>query len=248
MGMDHIKGVFFDLHGTLLLSDDVDASWENWVLEFYSRMRSKGAEVTLTGFKEHLDELFNAPEPEYEEQGMTLFMRRVKALGIRLGIELSKDEIRHLVDSIIIVWHRGMYLDEEAKRVLQILKPRYKVGLITNWEHTPRIFELLKELEIEDLFDTVIVSDEFGSAKPEAEIFYEALRQTGVTPYEAVYIGDMDVDVIGAINAGIFPVLIKRQVQGNWASYSYDEGRRHEGEQVTQIKCLSDLLILLGLE
>jgi putative hydrolase of the HAD superfamily len=246
--MNHIKGVFFDLHGTLLLSDDVDASWENWVHEFHSRMRSKGVDVTLTDFKEHLDMLFNAPEPEYEEQGMTLFMRRVKALGTQLGVELSKDEIRPLVDSIIKVWHRGMYLDEEAKRVLQILKPRYKVGLITNWEHTPRIFELLKELEIDRLFDTVIVSDEFGAAKPEAEIFYEALRQTDVNPNEAVYVGDMDVDVVGSINAGIHPVLIKRQVQGNWASYSYDEGSRHNGEQVTQIKRLSDLLILLGLE
>ena len=117
--MDHIRGVFFDLHGTLLLSDDVDAAWENWVQAFHREMTAKGTRASLEEFKMQLETLFNAPEPEYREPGMTLFMRRVKTLGHRLGVDIPSKEVRPLVDSIIRVWHDGMYLDPEARRILE---------------------------------------------------------------------------------------------------------------------------------
>ena len=246
--MYHIRGVFFDLHGTLLLSDDVDAAWENWVQAFHREMTAKGARATLEEFKIHLDSLFNASEPEYRAPGMTLFMRRVKTLGHALGVDIPSPEIRPLVDSIIRVWHDGMYLDAEAKRVLETLRRRYKVGLVTNWEHTPRIHELLAELGIEDLFDVVVVSDEYGAAKPDPRIFHEALSRTGVSPGEAVYVGDMEVDVEGSINAGMHPVLIKRSDQGNWASYSHDASTGLSLDGVTQLSRLSELLGVLGAE
>jgi putative hydrolase of the HAD superfamily len=246
--MDHIRGVFFDLHGTLLLSDDVDAAWENWVQAFHREMTLRGAAATLDEFKKHLETLFNAPEPGYTEPGMTLFMRRVKALGRMLGVDIPSHEIRPLVDSVIRVWHDGMYLDADAERVLTTLRRRYKVGLVTNWEHTPRIYELLSELGILDLFDVVVVSDECGAAKPDPRIFHEALSRTGVSPGEAVYVGDMEVDVEGSINAGIHPVLVERSDQGNWASYSYDESTGRSLDDVTRISRLSELLGVLGAE
>jgi len=246
--MDHIKGVFFDLHGTLLLSDDVDAAWENWVQAFHSEMTLRGATATLDEFKEHLDSLFNAPEPEYTEPGMTLFMRRVKTLGHRLGVDIPSKEVRPLVDSIIRVWHKGMYLDAEAKQVLETLRLSHKVGLVTNWEHAPRIHELLTELGIDGLFDAVVVSDEQGAAKPDPRIFHEALSRTGVCPGEAVYVGDMEVDVEGSINAGMHPVLIKRCGQGNWASYSHGASTGLSLEGVTRISRLSELLRVLDVE
>ncbi|MBN2334424.1 HAD family hydrolase [Candidatus Bathyarchaeota archaeon] len=243
--MNRIRGVFFDLHGTLLLSHDVDAAWERWAMAFHSEMNDRGADVTLGEFKAQLDRLFNAPEPEYREPGMTLFMRRVKTLGDSLGVEIPREEVRLIADKIIRVWHRDMYLDPEARGVLETLRGRYKVGLITNWEHTPRITELLGELGIDALFDTVVVSDEVGVAKPDPGIFREALSRTGVSPGDAVYVGDMDVDVAGSRNAGVHPVLIKRRDQRNWASYSYDKPCGFDGE-VHRISRLSELLGVLG--
>ncbi len=246
--MDSIRGVFFDLHGTILLSDDVDAAWENWVRAFHREMTLRGATATLDEFKTHLETLFNAPEPQYREPGMTLFMRRVKTLGHSLGVDIPSEEIRPIVDSIIRVWHEGMYLDHDTIEVLETLRRRYKVGLVTNWEHAPRIHELLTELGIEGLFDAVVVSDEHGAAKPDPAIFQEALSRTGVAPAEAVYVGDMDVDIVGSINAGMHPVLIKRSDQGNWASYSYGESTGVSLDGVTHISRLSELLGVLGAE
>jgi HAD superfamily hydrolase (TIGR01509 family) len=219
--MSHIKGVFFDLHGTLLLSDDVDHAWETWVHAFHDEMIQRGATVTFDEFKVYLANLFESDAPGFDEPGFTLFMRRTKELGQRLGVEIPSDEIRPMVDRLVRLWHRGMYLDPETVEVLSILRKRYVVGLITNWEHTPRIFELVDELGMHGLFDSIVVSDDVGCAKPDPRIFQIALEKHGLAPSEAVYVGDMDVDVQGALGAGLKPLLIQRHdANATWDPYS----------------------------
>ena len=59
-----------------------------------------------------------------------------------------------------------------------------------------------------DLFEFVIDSFDVGVEKPDARIFQIALKQAGVAPTEAGYVGDLyTVDVIGARRAGIVPIL-----------------------------------------
>ncbi len=245
--MDHIKGVFFDLHGTILLSDDIDGAWGRWARAFHAAMEEKGADIAFDGFKGLLQSLFEGPEPDFIEPGFSLFMKRVKVLGEQLGIDLPKDEVRPLVDSIIRVWHEGMYLDEETVPVIQRLRESYKVGLVTNWEHTPRIYELLRELGAEELFDCVVVSDGVGYAKPDPRVFKPAFNITGVKASESLYVGDMDVDIEGAINAGMQPVLIKRvDANGTWAQFSEKPVCSFTDDQYILIQSLSQLLELLN--
>ena len=244
--MDHIKGVFFDLHGTILLSDDIDAAWANWAHKFHEAMQEKGADISFDEFKKLLQNLFEGPEPEFNDTNFSLFMRRVKQLGDTLKLNLPNDEIRPLVDKIIRVWHKGMYLDEEAIPVLEKLKENYKVGLVTNWEHTPRIYELLRELDADELFDCVVVSDGVGHAKPDPRVFRPAFNLTEVTAAESIYVGDMHVDVEGAINAGMQPVLIKRVGDnGDWAQFSERTECNYTEDQVIVIQRLSQLLDVL---
>jgi HAD superfamily hydrolase (TIGR01509 family) len=245
--MHHIKGVFFDLHGTILLSDDIDAAWANWAKKFHEAMQEKGADISFDDFKQLLQNLFEGPEPDFNDTNFTLFMKRVKQLGQSLKLNLPDDEIRPLVDKIIRVWHKGMYLDEEAKPILEKLKENYKVGLVTNWEHTPRIYELLRELDAEELFDCVVVSDGVGHAKPDPRVFKPAFNITEVTAEESIYVGDMHVDVEGAINAGMQPVLIKRVgANGDWDQFSEKTECNYTEDQVIVIQKLSQLLDVLG--
>ncbi|MCW4048834.1 MAG: HAD family hydrolase [Candidatus Bathyarchaeota archaeon] len=247
--MNHIKGVFFDLHGTLLLSDDVDKAWDEWSQAFHEAMKNRGAQLDLIEFRKVLSQLFDSPEPEYSAPGLSLFERRVMQLCGNLGLPMPRDELRPFVDRIIRVWHRDMYLDPETEEVLSAIKKQYKVGLITNWEHTPRITELLEELKMGHLFDTVVVSDDVGVAKPLPEIFDVAFRQTGILSSEAVYVGDMDVDVQGSINAGVHPVLIQRpEDNGRWGQYTSENHSDYDPEKVTYISALNELLTIFGLK
>ena len=135
-----------------------------------------------------------------------------------------------------------MYLDPETVPVLNSLREKYVVGLITNWEHTPRIYELVDELGMHGLFDSIVVSDDVGSAKPDPRIFHIALNEHGLKPSEAVYVGDMDVDVQGALAAGLKPVLIQRHdSNGTWDPYSDKKNTDYDPNIVSIIHNLTDL-------
>ena len=58
-------------------------------------------------------------------------------------------------------------------------------------------------------FETLVISAEVGSEKPDRKIFDEALRLMAVAPERALHVGDVySIDVVGAQNAGITPVLL----------------------------------------
>ncbi len=244
--MSRIKGIFFDLHGTILLSDNVDQAWENWAKAFHREMAEHGTTIIFDEFKEYLKNLFESDTPDYDEPGFTLFMRRVKELGYRLGTDIPSHEIRSMVDKLVRLWHQGMYLDEDITPLVKHLQEEHTVGLITNWEHTPRIYELLDELKMHGLFDSIVISDEVQCAKPDPRIFHIALEKHELAPNEAIYIGDMDVDVQGALAAGLKPVLIQRkQSNGVWDPYTDKKNQKYTTETVHIISALSEIPSLL---
>lgn len=247
--MNPIKGVFFDLHGTLLLSHDVDLAWSTWAKAFYMEFVSMGAVLEFEEFDKYLNNLFESDEPEYDEPGFTLFMRRLKELSLKLGLEINSTEVRSMVDRLVRLWHDGMYLDYDAESLLMSLREKYVVGLITNWEHSPRIFELLDELRLHDYFDSIIVSDDVKFAKPDPRIFQSALSKHDLLASETIYVGDMDVDVQGSLAAGMKPVLIRRLgSNGVWDPYTSKNSSEYDSSYVTIIHRLVDLLDLLNLE
>ena len=245
--MSRYKGVFFDLHGTILLSDDVDEAWDTWVQAFHDEMKRRGAVVGLEEFKVYLANLFESDAPDFHEPGFTLFMRRVKELGHKLGVDIPSTEIRPMVDKLVRLWHEGMYLDDETVPVLRRLREQLVVGLITNWEHTPRIYELVDELGIHGLFDSIVVSDDVKYAKPDPRIFQIALKKHGLKPSEAVYVGDMDIDVQGALASGLKPILIQRiEANGTWDPYTDKKECDYDPSIVSIIHRLSELPSILG--
>ena len=65
------------------------------------------------------------------------------------------------------------------------------------------------------LVDAVVDSEIFGVEKPDRRIFEHALSLAGVPPSAAIHVGDLyAADVIGAMRAGIHPVLL--DPYGDW--------------------------------
>ena len=244
--MQGVKAIFFDLHGTLVLSQNVDDAWSKWADAFYERMKDLGMELSKDEFLEKIDGIFESPEPELQEEGLSLFERRVKQLCRDIELEIDNQSLRQMVDHVITVWHRDMYLDEDAIHVFDSLKEHYTLGLITNWEHTPRIAPYLEELGIRHYFDEVVVSDSIGTPKPDPHIFQVALNRIGLEPHEMAYVGDLDVDIEGSLNSGVYPILISRKhAKGNWMYNSKINGTEIESYQrVVLIRRLTDLIEL----
>lgn len=89
-----------------------------------------------------------------------------------------------------------------------LVNKKYEVHLITNgFEKTQH--SKLKYSGLNKYFKEVITSEGSSSLKPNKEIFDFAFKRTGAKPNESIMLGDsIDVDIIGAINAGIDQVFI----------------------------------------
>jgi len=96
-----------------------------------------------------------------------------------------------------------------AKEILQYLHAKeYKLHLITNgFEKTQH--SKLKYSGLDTFFQQVITSECSNSLKPHREIFDYAFVKTGAIANESIMIGDtIDVDILGAFNAGIDQVHV----------------------------------------
>jgi FMN hydrolase / 5-amino-6-(5-phospho-D-ribitylamino)uracil phosphatase len=111
------------------------------------------------------------------------------------------------------------------------------IGIVTNGPTEVQRAKL-ELLGVDRLVDFVLVSEEFGVAKPDPAIFREALRFAEVGPEEAIFVGDsVEFDMAGARAAGIPTVWVNRH-QRPWTE---------PGPPPTcQIRTLVDLPKLLG--
>jgi len=82
-----------------------------------------------------------------------------------------------------------------------------KLAVVSNSEGT--IEQMLVEIDLRDLFETVLDSSVVGFTKPDPRIYRLALDRLGVGAAEAIMVGDSpSADVDGAQAAGIRAALI----------------------------------------
>ncbi len=66
----------------------------------------------------------------------------------------------------------------------------------------------IQRLGLSGIFDRITVSEEVGADKPSPKMFQSILQKLGVSPNEAVMIGDnFKRDILGAVNAGMRAIL-----------------------------------------
>ena len=82
----------------------------------------------------------------------------------------------------------------------QLKEQGYQLGLVTNGRIGHQRNNVNK-LGIASLFDCIVVSDEVGMRKPNANIFQHALDILNVLPTEAIYVGDHLVNDVQASKA-----------------------------------------------
>lgn len=75
------------------------------------------------------------------------------------------------------------------KYIRKELKPKYKIGMISN-AGGDYIYDILPGEDI-DLFDNVVLSYKFGKPKPHPDIYIESLKNLGVQADETVFIDDI---------------------------------------------------------
>lgn len=88
----------------------------------------------------------------------------------------------------------------------------YRMGLVSNAADDPNTQTLVDKGGFRPYFDVILSSAGEGIRKPNPKIFCNALERMGTQASQAVMVGDtLGADILGARNAGIFSIWIRRR-------------------------------------
>jgi HAD superfamily hydrolase (TIGR01549 family) len=206
-----VKGVFFDLYGTLLILGDMKRAWSDWSEVLHACLCPPEMAVTRESFGDCCHQFFGKEEPAAETgDGLTVFERRIRRLAASLGSQIELPLLKETANRAVNEWQIHVQLDPDAPAVLSGLAQSKTLALISNFDHPPHAHRVLRETGLASYFKTTVISGEVGIKKPDPEIFKIVLEHTGLNSDEVVYVGDTQEDVDGATAAGIKPILIAR--------------------------------------
>lgn len=111
----------------------------------------------------------------------------------------------HLIEE---EWLGYVHVDQRMIAFVKELRSRHKLCLVTN-ATSPFFRKIAARHGIEPLFETIVVSSEVGSAKPEQAIYRLALERLNVEPQQALMIDDNPTNVEAAIGIGMNALLYR---------------------------------------
>jgi len=222
-----IKAIFFDAGGTLLHLDS---------LRIRDLLREElSIEISLEGFPRaqwlamsRVADLVAAGAGSTEQLKREFYTTLLPEAGV--GEEL----LTNAVDCAYTLARQEMLWRETEKGTAQVLEELrnrgYILGVVSNSDG--RIESAFAQAGLTGYFDFFIDSFNVGIEKPDPGIFLLATERARVAPEHAAYVGDLyAVDVIGAREAGLLPILYN----------PFDTNRERD---CLSIRSLNDLLIL----
>jgi putative hydrolase of the HAD superfamily len=196
----NIKHIFFDLDHTL---------WDfetNSDFAFKTIFKKHKVPVSLDKFLNYYRGINQEYWKLYREDKITkdaLRIGRLKDTFTKINVKVSDKLIDDLSVDYIEVLPNYNELFEGALEILDYLKPKYEMHIITNGFNEVQ-YKKLENSGLSPYFDQIITSEDAGVKKPNPIIFNYALNKAAATSKESIMIGDnYEADVMGAIDNGI---------------------------------------------
>jgi putative hydrolase of the HAD superfamily len=199
-----IRAVLLDALGTLV---ELRPPWPALVAELAAR----GVSITedqaraallaeMAYYRAHHDEATGERELEALRDRCTEILRR--------ALPPSAREVDDLRGALL-----ASLRFEPYPEVPGVLDELGRMGLarvvVSNWDVS--LHGVLAQTGLTPLIDGAVISAQERVAKPDPEIFRRALAVAGVGAEAAVHVGDTaELDVAGALAAGVRPVLVDR--------------------------------------
>jgi len=210
-----IKLVSIDLWETLIqdgLEGDGERERDLLRVEFILKTL-KLDQSYYTKILSFFDELLNAFRNPLKENEWSLMPEtQLDYLINKLGIDVKKKDFDKILKfyTECMLDHPPAFTEPIVPEVLESLKKKYKVALISNTGRTPgrSLLKLLRKIKIKEYFDFFAFSDELLIRKPDPRIFEIVCSKLSASPEETVHIGDSyKMDFLGAKSAEVHPIL-----------------------------------------
>lgn len=146
---------------------------------------------------------FDGPVPGFESFRSRWEVRAEELVG-DFGVSGAGPVLARLYADL----HAKAQLYPDAAPLIERLRQRFPVGILSDADTDFLIASLARaELRV----DAVVCSQEVGSYKPHAAMFWSLCERLGAAPEEVVYVGDNPVtDIEGARRAGLRTIWLNR--------------------------------------
>ena len=173
-----IKAVLFDLDGTLINTNDLILKSFKHTFKTILDLEPTEEEITMN-YGRPLQEIFKSYDENRIEEMINCYRK--------INLELHDDECKEFAD---------------VDLMLQTLKNKgIKIGVVTS-KKSDMAERGAKLMGIFKYFDTFITPEVTIRHKPEGEPVLKACENLGVSPGEALMVGDSPYDILAGKNAG----------------------------------------------
>ncbi|WP_394884851.1 HAD family hydrolase [Clostridium butyricum] len=198
-----LKAVIFDLDDTLYNYDEINkiamqelCTYTCNTLNVDEDLFNKAFEYGRNSTKEGLENFASG------HNRMIYYQKTLEFLGV--------NPIMYALEMYEVYWNsmlENMILNEGVMELLQFLKKKnIRIAICTDLT-THIQHRKIRKLNIEQYIDCIVTSEEAGEEKPGLKIFDLCLKKLNIVKGEAFYVGDsFKKDIIGANNAGLFPI------------------------------------------
>lgn len=199
-----IKHIFFDLDHTLW---DFESNSENTFIYIFDK---NNIDVNFYEFNQVYKIINKKYWKLYREDKVTkseLRYSRLKDSFDMLKYDINDTTLDTLAEEYIQYLANYNALFNGAKEILEYLKPKYTIHIITNGFEKVQ-YRKLKNALILHYFTEIISSEKVGAKKPNPKIFNYALKASNAKPEESVMIGDnFEADILGAKKVGMYTIF-----------------------------------------
>jgi len=213
--MGKVRGVIFDLGNTLIyLNGDLKQIASREAAELGGFLRKAGFDIDRTALSEAILQrrslFLQKAEKEWIEYPMTEALREVLAEFGYKGV--NPELIREAVDAFFSYEEELWRAYPDTYATLQHLsEQRYLLGLVSNASDDGLIQRLVDRSGLRRWLRPVLSSAGVGIRKPDPRILQIVLNQWGLSPQQAVMVGDrLEFDILGARLARMHSVLVSR--------------------------------------
>ena len=130
-----IRGIFFDLVGTILEFKDPKQSGERWAFSLFEALLPHNLKIPFNEFRELLKNFFGPAYLQTANPSLTIYGRRILTLITNLGLSVTDGQIKKIAEKTVNDWGDTLYVPPETRAILKICSQRYPPALITNFDH-----------------------------------------------------------------------------------------------------------------
>jgi len=206
--MKQIRAVGFDLFNTLITVEP--QALDEAVTRLTAHLRQSGLPVEHEAFtRDHRRAALQFVEATRRDGRETHNRFWISAALAQQGFDVAPADSRiaGAVEAYFSAFLDLCHLIPGTREMLENLRERYRLGLLSNFTHGPAARSIMELLGLTAFFEVLLISGEVGYRKPHPLVFNRLAQELGARGDETLYIGDDPLaDIDGAGNAGLRPV------------------------------------------